>query len=263
MELVVRGAKTYAATGGKDFDPSLPTVLFIHGSGLDHRGWALQTRWFAFHGFSVLAPDLPAHSLSEGEALESIEDMGVWLNDFMEAASVKSAHVVGHSQGFLCALELAKNHPEKVKSLSAIGTAASIPVNPVLIETAKKSAVSAAEMMLQWGFGELAHMGESAVPGMQPIAIGRQIMGKNPLAQDLQACADYGAGAQIASSLDVPAHVILAGADKMTPIKGGLALAELLKAETTILKEYGHMLPIEAPRQCLDALKAFIQPLEQ
>lgn len=263
MELDVRGAKTYAATGGKDFDPALPTVLFVHGSGLDHRSWALQTRWFAFHGFSVLAPDFPGHSMSAGEPLETIEDMGVWLNEFMDAAGAKSAHVVGHSQGLLCALELAKKHPEKVKSLSAIGTAASIPVNPALIETAKKSAYSAAEMMIQWGFGETAHMGESAVPGMQPMAIGRQIMGRNPVAQDLQACADYGAGAQIAASLDIPAHVVLGGADRMTPIKGGLALAEHLKAGTTILKNNGHMLPIEAPRQCLDALRAFIEPLER
>ena len=262
MELQVRGLKTYAATGGKVFDAALPTVLFIHGSGLDHRSWALQTRWFAFHGFSVLAPDLPGHSMSAGDPLKSIEEMGEWLNDFLEASGAGAAHIVGHSQGFLCALELAKNHPKKVKSLCGIGTAASIPVNPALIETAKKSAVSAAEMMLQWGFGGAAHLGISAVPGMQPIAIGRQLMRNNPLAYDLQACADYGAGAQIAASLDVPAHIVLAGADKMTPIKGGYALAENLKAGTTVLENYGHMLPIEAPRQCLDALRAFIQPLE-
>jgi len=48
----------------------------------------------------------------------------------------------------------------------------------------------------------------------------------------------------------------------MTPIKGGFALAENLKASTKVIENYGHMLPIEAPRQCLDALRAFIQPLE-
>ena len=76
MKLSVRGVEIHAATGGKPFDPSLPTVLFLHGSGLDHRGWSLQTRWFAFHGFSVLAPDFPGHSLSKGDALLTIEDMG-------------------------------------------------------------------------------------------------------------------------------------------------------------------------------------------
>src|SRR5210317_1502067 len=122
----VRGQKTYAATGGKEFDSSLPTVMFVHGSGLDHRSWALQTRWFAYNGYSVLAPDLPGHSLSAGEPLQSIEEMGRWLVDFLDATGVESVHAVGHSQGFLCALELAKQAPCKVKSLSGIGTAAAI-----------------------------------------------------------------------------------------------------------------------------------------
>lgn len=48
MYIDVGGKQTYAATGGKEFDASQPTVLFVHGSGLDHRSWALQTRWFAY-----------------------------------------------------------------------------------------------------------------------------------------------------------------------------------------------------------------------
>jgi pimeloyl-ACP methyl ester carboxylesterase len=179
MELQVRDNNTYAATGGKEFDRHLPTVLFIHGSGLDHRSWALQTRWFAYNGYSVLAPDLPGHSLSDGAPLKSIEEMGLWLADFLTAAGVQAAHVVGHSQGFLCALELARQVPEKVRTLTGVGTAGVIPVNPALIEAALESAGKAAEMLLQWGFGSKSHYGMSAIPGMQPIAIGRQIMSNN------------------------------------------------------------------------------------
>ena len=107
MYIEVRGSKTYAATGGKEFDSSLPPVMFVHGSGLDHRSWALQTRWFAYNGYSVLAPDLPGHSLSEGDALESIEDMGAWLAEFIRASGCGKVHAVGHSQGFLDVLEMA------------------------------------------------------------------------------------------------------------------------------------------------------------
>ena len=39
---------------------TLPAVLFIHGAGMDHTVWALQTRYFAHHGRSVLAVDLPS-----------------------------------------------------------------------------------------------------------------------------------------------------------------------------------------------------------
>lgn len=262
MEIEVNGQMAYAATGGKVFDASLPTVLFVHGSGLDHRSWALQTRWFAYNGYSVLAPDFPGHSLSAGEPLVSIEQQGAWLNDFLDSVGVKTAHVIGHSQGFLCALELAKNAPSKVKSLSGIGTAAAIPVNPALIETALESPVRAADMMLQWGFGHKAQMGISAVPGMQPIAIGRSIMANNPLAVDLQACASYENGDAVAAALDIPTQLVLASQDRMTPMKAGKALATTMNAQVSVIEDYGHMLPIEAPKQCLHRLRDFIGAIE-
>lgn len=263
MKLSVNGHETHIASGGKEFNEGLPTVLFLHGSGLDHRSWALQTRWFAYNGFGVLAPDFPGHSLSKGQACATIEKSGEWLADLLEAADVKQAHIVGHSQGFLSALELAKLKPNVVKSLTGIGTAAAIPVNPMLIETAKKSAVNAAEMMLQWGFGSQMHMGVSPTPGMQPIAIGRQIMANNPLAADLQSCADYSGGNDALSYIESPTAMILAGKDKMTPLKAGLAVVDNLNAQLTVLKGYGHMLPIEAPKQVLLALREFIVGVEE
>ena len=47
MLVQVDELNVFVATGGKDFDPDLPTILFLHGSGGDHRTWAMQTRWFA------------------------------------------------------------------------------------------------------------------------------------------------------------------------------------------------------------------------
>ena len=262
MYLEVRGEKTYAATGGRDFDSSLPTVMFVHGSGLDHRSWALQTRWFAYNGYSVLAPDLPGHSLSAGEALTSIEDMGAWLADFIDASGADKVHAVGHSQGFLDVLELALKAPQKLKSITGIGTAGAIPVNPALIEAAKKSAGAAAEILLMWGFGPDAQYGISAVPGMQPIAIGRQIMARNPLHADLVACAEYNNGSDAAKAIEVPAQMILARKDRLTPMKAGLAFAEELGARVTVIERYGHMLPIEAPRQTLQKLRELIGSME-
>lgn len=258
MDLSVQNASVYASTGGKDFNPDLPTIVFLHGSGGDHRTWALQTRWFAYHGFSVLAPDLPGHSLSGGEAFTSIEQSGPWLAEFFEKTGVKAAHIVGHSQGFLSALELYSLKPEAYLSLCAVATAAAIPVNQALIDTAKQSADKAAHMMCNWGFGPGAHNGSSAVPGMQPIAISRAIMSRNPLDADLQACADYTGGMDIVKTLKVPLCCILGTKDKMTPIKSGLALAQEGNGVTKIIDNHGHMLPLEAPRETLGHLKTFI-----
>jgi len=263
MRLSVNQTEIFTATGGKPFDASLPTVVFLHGSGLDHRSFALQARWFAYHGYSVLAPDFPGHSLSKGEPCSSIEESAVWLADFLDKAGVTAAHIVGHSQGFLTALEFAKTHPDRILSLCAIGTAAGIPVNQALIDTAKDSAAKAAYMMVNWGFGPGAHNGISAVPGMQPLAIGRAIMSANPLAVDLQACADYSGGAKAAQTLgNILGCCILADKDKMTPLKAGVKLAESMGVIPTIIKGYGHMLPIEAPRKTLEALRQFISSVQ-
>ena len=45
MELTINKASVYVATGGKDFNSELPTVLFLHGSGGDHRTWALPVSY--------------------------------------------------------------------------------------------------------------------------------------------------------------------------------------------------------------------------
>ena len=43
----VQGAPLYVYTGGKTFDPTKPTAVFIHGVLNDHSVWILQTRYFA------------------------------------------------------------------------------------------------------------------------------------------------------------------------------------------------------------------------
>ncbi|HKJ52693.1 MAG TPA: alpha/beta hydrolase, partial [Gammaproteobacteria bacterium] len=94
------------------------------------------------------------------------------------------------------------------------------------------------------------------------IAIGRQIMAANPLYEDLVACANYTRGSEVAQSLDLPAQLILARKDRLTPVKAGMAFAEELGAQVTIIERYGHMLPIEAPRQTLQKLRELIGSME-
>ena len=91
MLLEVDGKRVFAATGGRPFDAKRPAIVFIHGAGLDHVCWQLQSRWFAWHGWSVLAVDLPGHGRSEGAPLPSIAAMSDWIVRFMDAAGIERA----------------------------------------------------------------------------------------------------------------------------------------------------------------------------
>jgi len=91
MNLTVNGKDVLAATGGREFDTSLPSVVLIHGAGFDHSIWALHSRWFAHHGFALLAPDLPGHGRSKGPALNTIAEMADWTAALLDAAGATKA----------------------------------------------------------------------------------------------------------------------------------------------------------------------------
>lgn len=263
MKVTVKQSEVHVATGGAALDTSLPAVVFLHGSGLDHRSWALQTRWFAFHQHAVVAPDLPGHSLSLGKPLESIEEQVEWLWSLLDELGIQSASLVGHSQGALIALEAASRSPARTRSLSIVAAGHAIPVNPALLDMARDNREAAVDAMLTWGFGDDYQIGLSEVPGQAPIAIGHRIMSANPLHVDLNSSNDYQNGLEAAAGVSSPAQLILARQDKMTPLKGGLALRDALPnvRDLTVLEGVGHMLPIEAPREVLKNLARFITSL--
>src|ERR1700732_3053893 len=136
MQLSVNGIDTFVANGGREFDPSQPTIVLLHGAGFDHTSWALHSRWFAHHGYGVLAPDLPGHGRSSGAPLSTIADMADWTAALLDAAGSAKAWLVGHSMGSLVALEAAARHPTRVSALSLIGTAAIMTVGPDLLKGA-------------------------------------------------------------------------------------------------------------------------------
>ena len=50
MKVKINGKDAYYTSSGREIDKNQPTIVFVHGSGLTHVTWVLQTRYFAFHG---------------------------------------------------------------------------------------------------------------------------------------------------------------------------------------------------------------------
>lgn len=265
MRLPVDGQDVFVATGGKPFDATKPAIVFLHGAGCDRTAWVLPARWFAHHGWSVLAPDLPGHGLTGGAALTSIADLAAWTTHLMDAAGVSSATLVGHSMGGAIAIETAAKHAARVAALGLVGTAAAIPVSPTLLETATKTPEAAYDMMTAWGLGAKAKRGGNPIPGLWMSGGVRRIFGANPAASlgvDLAACAAWTDGPAAAARITCPTTVITAAHDVMTPAKKGAELAKLIPgARLVALEGSGHMIPLEAPDAFLDALIAsFAKP---
>jgi pimeloyl-ACP methyl ester carboxylesterase len=260
MQLSVNGTDIFVATGGREFDASLPTVVLLHGGGFDHTAWALHSRWFAHHGFGVLAPDLPGHGRSKGAPLPTIADMADWTVALLDAAGGKSAKLIGHSMGSLIALETAARHPEKVTALGLIGTSAAMAVGPDLLKAAEANDHSAVDMVSIWGLGFQAELGGSLAPGLWMHYGAERVLERcrpGVLFNDLFACNAYQDALAAAARITVPVTVILGERDMMTPLRAGKALAAALSnSRTVVLSGAGHMMMAERPDELLAALQS-------
>lgn len=262
MKLTVGGNSIFAATGGKDFDPSLPSVVFLHGAGMDRTVWSLQSRYFAHHGRSVLAVDLPEHGLSGGTALSSIEAIADWLPGLLDAAGVETAAVAGHSMGAISALEFAARHPERTRALALLGVAASMPVHPALLEAAKANDHLAVDLVTSWAHGDTGHVGGNTTPGLWMMGGGARLLERaapGVLHNDLAACSAYKGGEAAAGKVTCNSLLVLGREDKMTPFKAGSALAsKIAGARIAAIEGSGHMMMFEKPDDTLAALKDFL-----
>jgi pimeloyl-ACP methyl ester carboxylesterase len=258
----VNGKQVFATTGGKEFDNSKPVVVFLHGSGFDHTTWNLQSRFFAFRNYAVLALDLPGHTNSEGPPLTSIEEMADWLNDVLDALDINDISLVAHSQGCLVGLEYASRYPDRLRSITFVTSGLATPVNDALLNAAKDDPESAIAMMTGWGFGSAGHLHQGPIPGNSMVAGGSKVMrGNTPdaLAADLSACNNYANGKQAAAKVQGPIQVIVAGKDRMAPRKATDELiAHLQNPEVARISESGHIVPQEVPNKCRALLKDFI-----
>ncbi len=259
MQLNVDGKDTFVATGGRDFDPSLPAIVFLHGAGFDHSVWMQLARSFAHHRFGVLAPDLPGHGRSAGPPLTSVGALADWTAALIEAAGARTARLIGHSMGSLIALETATRHPDKVTGLGLIAIAAPMRVSDDLLNAAKANDHGAVDMIAIWGYGQRATLGGSETPGLWMLGGAERTLehaAPGVIFADLAACNAYADALAAAAKVMVPTTMILGSRDLMTPLKSGKALAAAIpNCRLTVLDGAGHMLMSEHPDEVLAALR--------
>ena len=266
MELTVNGHLTYCYTGGKPLDPAQPTVVMLHGVLNAHCVWILQSRWFAHHGWNVLAPDLPGHGDSGGEPPRSVEEAADFVLALLDAAGVKQAALVGHSFGSLTAMEVAARAPERVTHLAMVGTAYPMRVSPALLEESLNAPQRAIERVTVYSHALMAPPPSALGPGTWVPGIARalmrRILASNPRVNlfhtGFKACDDYRRGEEAMDAVRCPVLFVLGRQDAMTPAKSAQPLQVRARDARTVTLEAGHSLMTEAPEGMLSALRGFL-----
>ena len=263
MEWKVGRSRVFAATGGRPPDPARPWLLLVHGAANDRTVWQLPARYFAHHGYSVLAVDLPGHGGSGGAPLRSIEAMAEWVRRLLDSVGAASASLAGHSMGALIAMAAAAKIPDRVDALALLGVAPRIPVHPDLLAAAERDDPLAFELIVSWGLAHRSQLGGHRAPGVWMTGGGLRLLERaapGVFAADLRACGAFDGAEAMAAAIACPTLFVLGGRDRLTPPKAAGALAALFRdARTVTLEGCGHMMLAERPDETLDALRTIFR----
>ena len=267
MYIDVNNHKTYAYTGGKDFNPALPTAVLIHGVLCDHSVWALQSRYLANHGWNVLAVDLPGHCKSAGAPAASVQEGALFVQHLLDALSVKQAALVGHSFGSLIALQAAANMGQRISHLAMVGTAYPMKVSQGLLDASLNEPEKALHMTNVFSRATLAPpSGAGSWVFGASLALGRRVLASNKTVNvfhtGFNACNSYDQGLQAMAAVTCPVLMVLGEADQMTLPKNAQPLIAQAKESGVSLQvvtiPHGHHQMTESPDETLDAIKRFL-----
>lgn len=258
MIVEVDGYPAYCYTGPRAPDPTRPAIVLVHGAGMDHTVWTLVARHFIRHGRTVIAPDLPAHGRSGGNALGSVPAMADWVIRLLDTIGIARAAFFGHSLGSLIALDAVSRHPDRARALAMVGTAVPMPVSDALLSAARANDHAAFEMLTQFGYSKRHAFGGNSNPGVWMTGSTLRLFERSrpgSLHADLGACNAYTEGLERAASVTCPSLLVLGAEDRLTPVKATAALrSALADCEIRILSGAGHTLMVEATNALLDAL---------
>ncbi|MFC9504480.1 alpha/beta fold hydrolase [Streptomyces sp. NPDC057002] len=236
---------------------SKPTVVLMHGVGLDHTMWEPTAALLADR-FTVIAPDLPGHGtrppVRDGVALA---DLAADVVGEIPAGS----HLVGFSLGALVAQQVALHHPELVATLTS--------VSAVCERTAEERAsvlgrlrtaeadftASAAASLKRW------YDGTDVDPGL--VARTEATLLANDIGSFLNCYRVFAtADADLAPHLpaiDVRALAVTGENDPgSTPEMTHRLAAALPDCRAVVIPQARHMLPVERPEAFVECLTTFI-----
>ena len=255
MVVKVEGKEILVANGNRIFDPSKPSIICLHGSGLDHTCWLAVVNKLNLEKYNFLIPDFPGHGYSEGSSLESIKAQSDWLEKFINAVQCKSPILMGHSQGGLVALSYCINS-KNVEKLILINSSNKIKVHPDLIKLAKENDPKAVDLMLKWAYS--GHTKSYTTEKVAKKVLNFRELSKT-LAVDFVAC-DSGEIDEVElKKINVPTLIIASSNDKMIPANISTKLSEFIpKSSVEQIEETGHMILLEDFNEVGDIVSKFI-----
>ena len=226
--------------------------VVIHGAGGSHLSHSKELRQSRI--VNPVCVDLAGHGKSPGKGHTSIGDYAIEVVALMNALSIDSARIIGHSMGGAIAQGLALEHADRVSGLVLIATGARLRVNPQLIKSVVNDREATIENLNRWMWSKNA----PAQTREQSLKIMRQ-MEPEVIAGDFLACDRFDIRERL-GDIDCPTLIVAGENDKMTPVGLSQELADRIAAsELMIVPGGSHMTMLEDSETVVAAIENWIE----
>lgn len=232
-------------TVNENFDPSMPTLLAIHGAGQSSLTWKYQEDvLLAQSGFNTIIPDLPGHNKSTGNGCRTVAEYKDFIKDFVDALSLKKLILMGHSMGGAISMLFMFDYPEMVIASLLVGTGAKLKVAKETLLVVKNDYETFCHVAPNRSFSKSAHaeLKMKFVEGLlktQPSVC----------YQDLIACDVFDIIGEV-HRITAPTLIIAATEDILTPVKYAEYLnKEIEGSKLHIISDAGHFMMQEKPEE--------------
>jgi pimeloyl-ACP methyl ester carboxylesterase len=243
-----------------------PAVVLVHAGIADRRMWRAHVPWLAGAGWHAIAPDLPGF----GDHAAPADPPAPWdhLRDVLDELAVERAVIAGCSFGGAVALRLAVTAPERVRALVVISSPApGLEPSPHL-EAAWAAESAALErgdldaatdaVVAAWLAPDAPEELRQAVAAMQRRAFELDPEGAMPQPAD-----PLEEHPELLRDIHVPALVAAGERDMPDFLWSAQQLAqELPRASHHVIRDAGHLAPLETPDAFRSLLGDFLAALD-
>lgn len=244
-----------------------PAVVFISGITADHAGWKLfQVPAFTAAGYRCLVFDnrdvgqtgdspLPAYGIRQFAA----DTMAL-----MDHLALERVHLVGYSMGGMIAQEIALAHPERLRTLTLMCSAAKVDAYTRSMFEAfvvNKRRLDREEFLRAFALRVFGHAYYAA--GGPQVWLDRMLAHPYPqsdaaFVRQTEAILGHDA-AERAREIKVPTHVVAGGEDTMLPPRYSEELARGIPgSELTVIAGAGHAVHVERSAEFNRAVLGFL-----
>ncbi|MBO7673497.1 MAG: alpha/beta fold hydrolase [Atopobiaceae bacterium] len=221
-------------------DKHAAPVLALHGNGGSHATFAQVIERLFVAGLAVVAFDARAQGQStRGTARLTYEQMAADAITVLDALDVAKAHVLGHSDGGIEALLLARDHADRVASIVAGG--ANLTPEGVVDEWDMEGSIASQRAWSEWlQSGDVAHgIDPSLLPSANDAATAAELL-------QLMLDEPHIDAASLAT-ISCPSCVLVGENDCITRDETESIAAAIPHARLVTVPGVGHSLPRQAP----------------